>query len=90
MNVTMMHMRMILAATFETRSIVSLSITENPHITEATRSDSVPNVRMSVRLRRLMRWYMDVTTTPAIVETKVARSMGMKISVGLAAPSCAR
>ena len=90
MNVTMMLMSSTFATVVETMSIVSLSMTEKAHITVAKNSVVPPSASRSVRLRRLMRWNADVMAMPASVEQNVAISMGTKMSVGLAAPSCAR
>ena len=39
---------------------------------------------------RLMRWLRLTIVTPTSVDTVVVRSVGMKMSVGSAAPICAR
>ena len=49
-----------------------------------------PKVSSIVRFRRLMRWKMEVTMIPAKVEKKVAKRIGINISVGWAAPIWAR
>ena len=61
-----------------------------PQMMAATARHMPPRVSSRVRLSRLMRWQSEVTMTPARVEKKVARRMGMKTSVGCAAPICAR
>ena len=86
MNTTMMSISRMFATDVLTTFICVLSICENPHIMAAIAADIPPSVRSMVRLIRLMRWYIEVTTIPASVEEKVASSKGTKMSVGCAAP----
>ncbi len=73
-----------------TRFIVSPSSCEKPQMMVATSRQAPPRVSTMTRFSRLMCWNREVTTTPASVEKKVASRMGMKTSVGWAAPNCAR
>ena len=56
----------------------------------ATSSAATPSVSNIVRFSRLIFWNRLVMMTPASVEKNVANRMGIKISVGWAAPSWAR
>ena len=85
----MVNSRM-LATDVLTMFICSLSSLPKPHITAATATQRPPRVSSITRLSRLMRWYRLVTMMPVNVEKNVARSMGMNISVGCAAPIWAR
>ena len=89
-NITIISISKILATDLLTTFICALSICANPHIIPATTADIPPKVRSIVRFKRLMRWYIDVTTMPANVEKNVASNIGTNISVGCAAPICAR
>ena len=90
MKPTMMVMSRILATRVLTVFMVCPSSWLKPQMTAATRAQAPPRVSSSVRLSRLMRWKSEVTMTPVSVEKNVARRMGMKMSVGWAAPCWAR
>ena len=66
------------------------SICPKPQMMADTRRAAPPNVNNIVRLNRLIFWYRLVTMIPARVEKKVASRIGMKMSVGCAAPIWAR
>ena len=80
----------MLAALVLTLFISIESICPNPQITVATTKAAPPSVRSIVRLSRFIFWNILVMMIPAKVEKNVASRIGMKISVGCAAPICAR
>ena len=82
--------RRTLAKVDDTTSICSRGIVLKPQIMRPTNVQRAPRKSNNVRLRRLIRWYRQVTTSPTMVEKKVAKSMGTNTSVGCAAPIWAR
>ena len=61
-----------------------------PHVPPAMNRHTPKRNSTIVRLKRLMRWYMLVTSKPTSVATVVAMRMGRNMSVGFAAPICVR
>ena len=80
----------MLATVVLTLFIISGGICAKAQIMPATTAQAPPSVNSMTRFSRLMRWKNEVIRIPAIVEKKVASRIGMKMSVGWAAPICAR
>ena len=78
------------AADVDTASICTCDRLPKPQMRSDTTTDAPPRAMSNVRLSRLMRWQKLTQRMPASVEKKVAMSRGTKMSVGWAAPICAR
>ena len=89
MKAMMMPKSMMFAITVLHLFIVSWSTCVPTHITPLTMAQMQSTNDMMARLKRLMCWYRLVMTMPASVAMAVAMRMGMKTSVGCAAPICA-
>ena len=70
--------------------IVAASSCMNPQTMAAHTAHMPPRASTNVRLKRLTCWNNDVTITPTKVAINVVIRIGIKTSVGCAAPSCAR
>ena len=86
----MISISRIFAAEVLTLFISTESSCPKPQMMAATMTAAPPSVSSIVRFSRLMRWKMLVKMIPASVEKNVASRIGMKMSVGWAAPICAR
>ena len=86
MKQRMMPRRIILEAKVVTVFIVSLSICPNPQMMMPTKAHIPSRVASNTGCRMLMRCQSEVMMIPASVATSVAIRIGMKTSVGWAAP----
>ncbi len=86
----MMNISRIFATEVLTLFISMESSCPKPQMMAATSTAAPPSVSSIVRFSRLMRWKILVKMIPASVEKNVASRIGMKMSVGWAAPICAR
>ncbi len=86
MKARMMPSRMRLPASEVTVPMVSLSICPKPQMISATPPTRAAITPSSMGWKRLMRCQAAVMMIPASVATVVASRMGMKTSVGWAAP----
>lgn len=90
MKAKIMPSRMTFETTLVTTPIVSLSICPKPQMTRAVKPTRPARVARSTGCMMFMRCHRAVMMMPANVATSVARSIGMKTSVGVAAPYEAR
>ena len=90
MKAMIISISMMFAVEVLTLFISIESIRPKPQMTEATTRAAPPRVSRMVRFSRLIFWKRLVMMMPARVEKNVASRMGMKISVGWAAPIWAR
>ena len=90
MKAIMMLKSKTLATTVLHLFMVSWSTCVPIQITPLTTRQRPSTNAMMVRLKRLMCWYRLVIIIPASVAMAVAMRMGMKTSVGCAAPATAR
>ena len=86
MNATITDKRMALPATAVTVPIVSLSILPKAAMMMPTNAQSPARTASMDGLRILICWKRQVMMIPNKVATVVARRIGMKTSVGWAAP----
>ena len=90
MKQMMMKNSSTLADVVPTMFIAVASILLNSHSRPPTPAERPPSVSSSTGERRLMRCTSPVTTMPQRVLKNVASNMGRNMSVGCAAPICAR